>query len=304
MLHTARVEIAGDQARATHLVASWAGATVTGTLRFPLRLPGVLRADLRADELSSEALAGALRPARRGLLPVLGGSLANAQPKTPQQSSAAAAQGFRVEGHLDLSRLRLRRLTMRDVGGEFRIAGRRLLLNPARARVAEGAWSGDASIDFSGNAPAVQVHGRVRDVALAELAALSPRLDGMATGRVSGSVAASTSGWAMPDILENLSMRLRLEGKELLLQNIDLDSAAGAAAVSPPRACSFEANLAVERRQVRLQKIVLLGSSSAYSATGAVTFDRVADIQVTPLKPPSLSPFRLTGALEAPVVEK
>lgn len=305
MVHTARLDLAGDQARATRIVASWAGATITGSLRFPLRAPGVLHADLRVDELSSEALAAALRPGRRTLLPALGtGFSAADRAPSQQQAPASAQQSVRVEGRLEVSRLRLRRLAVQDVIGDFRIAGRRFIFNPARARVAGGAWNGDATVDFSGGAPAFQLHGRLRDAALGELAALSPKLDGLASGRLSGSVAVSTSGWELPDILDNLSMRLRLEGKELLLQNVDWDSAAGAMASSAGRACSFEADLAVERRRVRLQKMVLRGSSSDYSLSGAVSFERLADIQVMPLKSSSLNPFRLTGLLEAPLVEK
>jgi hypothetical protein len=303
MIHTARLEMTGEQVRATRIVAAWAGATITGALRFPWRLPGVLRADLRADEVSSGALSGALRPGRLGLLPELREPAAAAQTSSRRPPAPPAQPRLRIEGRLAIDRLRLRRLTMQEVIADFRIAGQRVFLNPARARLADGAWTGDATLDLSGGAPAIQVHGQVRQAALGELAALSPQLEGLAAGRVSGSLVASASGWELPEALDSLSMRLKLEGEQVLLHNVDFDTAAGATTAAADRLGSFQADLAVERRRVRLQKMVWHSPSSEYSVAGAVSFDRLLDVQVTPLKPPSLNPFRLTGPLEAPVVE-
>jgi hypothetical protein len=303
MIHTARLEMAGEQVRATRIVAAWAGATITGALRFPWRLPGVLRADLRADEVNSGLVSGALRPGRRGLLPRLRESAAAEQASSRQPPAPPAQPRLHIEGRLAIDRLRLRRLTMLELVGDFRVAGQRLLLNPARARLAAGAWTGDATLDLSGGTPAIQVHGRVREAALGELAALSPQLEGLAAGRLSGSLVASASGWELLEVLDSLSMRLKLEGEEVLLHSVDFDTAAGATTAAADRLGSFQADLAVERRRVRLQKMVWRSSSSEYSVAGAVSFDRLLDVQVTPLKPPSLNPFRLTGPLEAPVVE-
>jgi hypothetical protein len=305
MVHAARLEFAAGQARVTRLVASWAGATITGGVRLPLRLPGVCRADLRADELTSGALAGALHRGQPGIFPLLGRLPGAGAPVRPPAEEAGMQPRLSIEGRISVGRLHLRRLLLEQVSGQFRFSGGRFLLDSAHAQIAGGSWSGSAALDFSSGRPTVQVEGRVRDAALAQLAALSPQLEGAASGRISGSVAASTAGWELPEIVANLSMKLRLQGKELLLQNLDFDSAAaGGPATGPGRLSSFEAEMAVDGRSVLLRKSVFWSVSSAYSASGRVGFDRVADIEVAPLPPAALSAFRLSGLLEAPTVEQ
>ncbi len=329
LLHTARLDFLADQVRASRIVASWGGATITGALRLPplastavasRSQPPIYNADLRVDEIDSAALAAALRPSDgRGLpalllAPARGGG---EQGEARQDSAHPDAPPFRAEGRLSVGRLRLRRLEVSALETAFHLTGRRLQLEQARGAFAGGVWTGSALLDFSAAPPAYQVNGRVRDVALDTLAALSERLEDVAAGQASGSVMLSTSGWNVSELMNNLSMRLRLQGRDLLLRNIDLEAAAGgqasadgaaaggAAGKGVSRIQTFTADLAVERRRVRLQHVRLATLSAAFQATGSVEFDRTADIRVLPVGVPEanrtpLNSFRLVGPLELP----
>jgi len=288
LLHAARLDFQPDQVRVSRIVASWGSATITGSVRFPLRPSPVYTADLRVNELDSAALATALRPA--------GATQGVA-------TGAAAPPLFRAEGHLEVGRLRLRRLEVEAMEGAFRLAGRRLQLERAHGTFAHGLWTGSALIDFAPGGPVYQVNGHVRDVALATVAALSPGLEGIAAGQASGSVFVTSSGWDAVELLDNLNMRMRLEGRDLLLRNVDLEAAAaGQPSVSGGTSHfrSFTADLAVERRQVRLRRVLFEAPSATFQATGAVHFDHTADIEVLPLNHAPLSSFRLVGPLELP----
>ena len=190
LLHTARLDFGDDQVRLSRLVASWAGATITGSVRIPLRPSPVYGADLKVNEWGSAALAAALRP-----------SLSRASSDSP----------FRAQGRLTVGRLRLRRLEMEEFQAAFRLTGRRLQLEEARAAFAGGVWTGSAQLDFPTSGPRYQVNGLIRDVNLATLAALSPRLKGIVAGRASGTLRLLTSGWESSDLLSNLSVALQVK---------------------------------------------------------------------------------------------
>ena len=287
LLHTARLDFGSDQVRVSRLVATWAGATITGSVRIPLRPSPVYWADLKVNEWDSAALAEMLRPALRRARPA----------RTP------AASPFRAKGRLRVGRLRLPRLEVKAIETAFRLTGRSLRLEQARGAFAGGTWTGSSRLDFQARGPRYQVNGLVQGVDLASLAAMSPRLEGLAAGRASGSLRLLTSGWEASDLLNNLNIEVQLEGRDLDLRNVDLEaSATGQPSISGgiTRLVSFSADLAVEQRQVRLRKLILETPSVTFQASGTVGFDHVADILVLPLDSTSLSSFRLIGPLELP----
>lgn len=305
LVHAARLDFQADQVRASRVVASWGGATITGSVRVPLRPSPVYAADLRVNELDSGDLAGVLRPSLSRTLPRLlrEGEVLGTAAGVPQQAALDAGSSIRAEGRLAVGRLRLSRLEVDDIEGGFRLAGRRLVLERARGTFAGGVWTGGVQIDFSPGGPFYEVNGRVQDVALAAVAALSPRLEGIAAGQASGSVFVTSSGWDASNLLDNLSMRMRLEGRDLLLRNVDLEAAAaGQPSVSggTSHIRLFTADLSVQRRQVRLQRVQLEAPAATFQATGTVRFDHTADIEVLPLSRTPLSSFRLVGPLELP----
>ena len=301
LLHTARLDFGSDQVRVSRLVATWAGATITGSVRIPLRPSPVYWADLEVDEWDSAALAEILRPSLR-LLDEPGQVGAQAG-SAPLAGETPARSPFRAEGRLRVRRLRLPRLQVEAVGTAFRLTGRSLRLEQARGAFAGGTWTGSSRLDFRANRPRYQVDGLVQDVDLAALAGLSPRLEGLASGRASGSLRLVTSGWEAPDLLNNLTIGLQLEGSNLTLHNVDLEAAAAdqpSVSNGVSRLLSFSADLAVEQRRVHLGKVMLEAPSGTFQASGTVGFDHVADILVLPLDSTSLSSFRLVGPLELP----
>ena len=306
LLHTARLDFEDDQVRVSRLVATWAGATITGSVRIPLNPLPVYWADLKVNEWDSAALAEILRPALRRARPALLAARSQVGVEAGSSPSAArtpAAPPFRAKGRLRVGRLRLRRLEVKAIETAFRLTGRSLRLEQARGAFAGGTWTGSSRIDFQARGPRYQVNGLLQGVDLATLAALSPRLEGLAAGRASGSLRLLTSGWEASELLNNLSIGLQLEGRNLALRNVDLEAAAtGQPSISRgiSRLLSFNADLAVERRQVRLRKLILEAPSVTFRASGTVGFDHVADILVLPLDSTSLSSFRLIGPLELP----
>ncbi len=306
LLHTARLDFGSDQVRVSRLVATWAGATITGSGRIPLRPSPVYWADLKVNEWDSAALAEILRPALRHARPALLGARRQAGVEAGSSPSAArtpAASPFRAQGRLRVGRLRLPRLKVKEIETAFRLTGRSLRLEQARGAFAGGTWTGNSRLDFQARGPRYQVNGLVQGVDLATLAALSPRLEGLAAGRASGSLRLLTSGWEASDLLNNLNIEVQLEGRDLDLHNVDLAAAAtGQPSISRgiSRLVSFSADLAVEQRRVRLRKLILEAPSVTFQASGTVGFDHVADILVLPLDSTSLSSFRLIGPLELP----
>ncbi len=306
LLHTARLDFGSDQVRVSRLVATWAGATITGSVRIPLRPSPVYWADLKVNEWDSAALAAILRPALRRARPALLAARRQAGAEAGSSPSAArtpAASPFRAQGRLRVGRLRLPRLEVKEIETAFRLTGRSLRLEQARAAFAGGTWTGSSRLDFQARGPRYQVNGLVQGVDLAALAALSPRLEGLAAGRASGSLRLLTSGWEASDLLNNLNIGVQLEGRDLDLRNVDLEAAAtGQPSISKgiSRLLFFSADLAVEQRQVRLRKLILEAPSVTFQASGTVGFDHVADILVLPLDSTSLSSFRLIGPLELP----
>ena len=306
LLHTARLDFGGDQVRVSRLVATWAGATITGSVRIPLHASPVYSADLKINEWDSAALAEILRPSLRRALPRLLGArrqVGVGAGSSPPAARTPARSLFRAEGRLRVGRLRLPRLEVEAIETTFRLTGRSLRLQQARGAFAGGTWTGSSRLDFPASGPRYQVNGLVQDVDLATLAALSPRLEGLAAGRASGSLRLLTSGWEASDLLNNLSMGLQLEGRNLALRNVDLEAVAtGQPSISRgiSRLLSFSADLVVEQRRVRLRKLILEAPSVTFQASGTVGFDHVADILVLPLDSSSLSSFRLVGPLELP----
>ena len=306
LLHTARLDFGSDQVRVSRLVATWAGATITGSVRIPLRPSPVYWADLKVNEWDSSALAEILRPALRRSRPALLAARRRVGVEAGSSPSAAptpAASPFRAKGQLRVGRLRLPRLEVKEIETAFRLTGRSLRLEQARGAFAGGTWTGSSRLDFQARGPRYQVNGLVQGVDLAALAALSPRLEGLAAGRVSGSLRLLTSGWEASGLLNNLNIGVQLEGRDLDLRNVDLEAAAtGQPSISRgvSRLVSFSADLAVEQRQVRLRKLILEAPSMTFQASGTVGFDHVADILVSPLDSTSLSSFRLVGPLELP----
>ena len=305
LLHTARLDFGSDQVRVSRLVATWAGATITGSVRIPLRPSPVYWADLEVDEWDSAALAEILRPSLRPSLRLLDEprQIGVEAGSAPLAAETPARSQFRAEGRLRVGRLRLPRLQVEAVGTAFRLTGRNLRLEQARGAFAGGTWTGSSRLDFRANRPRYQVNGLVQDVDLATLAGLSPRLEGLASGRASGSLRLVTSGWKAPDLLNNLTIGLQLEGSNLILRNVDLEAAATdqpSVSNGVSRLLSFSADLAVEQRRVHLRKVMLEAPSGTFQASGTVGFDHVADILVLPLDSTSLSSFRLVGPLELP----
>ena len=212
LLHTAGLDFGSDQVRVSRLVATWAGATITGSVRIPLRPSPVYWADLEVDEWDSTALAEILRPSLRlldgpGQIAVEAGS-------APLTAETPARSPFRAEGRLRVGRLRLPRLQVEAVGTAFRLTGRSLRLEQARAAFAGGTWTGSSRLDFRANRPRYQVDGLVQDVDLATLAGLSPRLEGLASGRASGSLRLVTSGWKAPRFAEQFDHRVAVGGQQ------------------------------------------------------------------------------------------
>ena len=290
----------------SRLVATWAGATITGSVRIPLNPLPVYWADLKVNEWDSAALAEILRPDLRRARPALLAARRQVGVEagsSPSVARAPAASPFRAKGRLRVGRLRLPRLEVKEIETAFRLTGRSLRLEQARGAFAGGTWTGSSQLDFHARGPRYQVNGLVQGVDLATLAVLSPRLESLAAGRASGSLRLLTSGWEASDLLNNLNIGVQLEGRDLDLRNVDLEAAAtGQPSISGgiSRLVSFSADLAVEQRRVRLRKLILEAPSVTFQASGTVGFDHVADILVLPLDSTSLSSFRLVGPLELP----
>ncbi len=308
LLHTARLDFQGDQVRASRLVASWAGSTITGSLRIPLRSSPAYIAELSVDECDASAMAAALRPVARRSLPLLfrasGAGTAEGSAGAPVDG-ASEPSTVRAEGRLKIGRVRLRRLLLDSVQADFRLAGRRLQLDRSTAAFSGGTWAGSAVLDFSAGAPAYRLTGRIRNASLAALAALSASLQGTAAGQASGLIWLTSSGWTSPEVLDNLSMRMRLEGHDLVLRNVDLEGAAGGGSSGPAGLSQIErftAHLAVERGRIRLQQALLVAPSATFQATGTVGFDQAADFAILPMNDARAHAFRLVGRLDSPQV--
>jgi hypothetical protein len=305
-LHTARLDLLPNQVRASRLVASWAGGTITGALRLPLRSDTTRSADLQVNEWRASALAAALR--ERGRLPLISsvpalGGPAAAQPAEREKNP------MRAEGRITVGRLLLGRLELSSVEANFRLSGRRVVVDRARAAFSGGQWEGLARLDFSGASPSISLDGRLSGVSLAEVASINPAFAGLAEGRADASLTLTSSGWQAPELMRNLNMKLRLETHDLLLRNLDLEGlAAGQASAIPgiSRVEACTATLAVSQRRVRIERATFrTADGNSFKAEGTVDFDRTADVRVEPAEapgPPRLqaAPFRLVGPIEAP----
>lgn len=301
VLHAARLDFLVDQLRVSRLVAGFGGTTITGSLRIPLRGNAPYWADLRASELNLSGIAAALRPPRgRSAEPVVTAAARLGEREKPQPWA---------EGRLAVGRLVARKLEMEGVSAAFRIAGRQLSIDQSRAKFAGGTWQGSARVDFSGREPAIDIAGTLEAASLGRVAALVPPFEGLAEGRVNAAVRLASSGWESPDLVANLTMKLKIDGRDLLLKNIDLEAAASGEAQPPgaTRITSYNAEVVVARRKVVLEHAVLQTAAARFSAAGSVAFDRSTAIEILPdsgnVPRRLLRAFRLTGPIESPHAE-
>jgi hypothetical protein len=237
----------------------------------------------------------------------------------PEKTTVAQISGpgplsqLHAHGDLRADSFTLTPLEVRTLHTQVEMIGRKVNFSQFEAKLDGGAISGGllASLDAD---PSYSLHATVKDVSITELAAANPELRDRVSGLLSGDVRLTMHGVGREKLLDSLKGEGHVFGNRAEIRGLDLSS--GAEAPSSPELSgqfsSVNADLSVEARKIRFEKIALVEANGSYEGRGMSDFSRTIIFQLWPrvqlpgLKrtdphPPERS-FRVTGALEAPLV--
>jgi hypothetical protein len=262
--------------------------------------------DLTADHLDAAALDRWLGPRARpsflarflGAAPIAG---QEPGPPVPIRAHGRLRVGQFTLGSLQLSKL--------DAGAD--IAGRRIVLQHAKADFAGGSVQGDFTAAL-GSGPAYELHAQVQRVNLAALAGVVPALVDRISGVAAGEIALRASGVGRDALLTSLEGEGTLSARNAELRRFNLGSpSAGPTAETAARYSEAGARFRIASRKVAAVPLRLGRPGEGLVLTGTVDFNGVMDFRVAPSRsgaasnqaiPEAIGSYRLSGTLADPQI--
>ncbi len=171
---------------------------------------------------------------------------------------------------------------------------------------AGGTQKGSATVKFSSDSPAFAIQSRFANIDLNQLTRVSPSWSGFFTGKISGALRISSSGWNLPAILERLDGSGQVMGTNLELDGIDLLRAGSSSPEPVTRIASIASVFRIAGRRVLFTEMKLKPEISGREKPGTLTlsgtvgFDRTLDLLVR--ESAVSQPYHWGGTLAEPFV--
>ena len=233
-----------------------------------------------------------------------------AKPDRASSERDAAIERLRARGRLSIEEFVLAPLSVRRLKAQVEIAGRKLSVRQAQGEFYRGSLDANFNAELSSQ-PAYRFESRFSRVNLAQLADDTVTLNGRFGGEANGLLNLAAHGTSKEELVGSLEGGGNITVRGARLQGLNLANVSpGRQQPSDSMQFQFEAGFSVGERQIRFNRLVLREGENHFEATGSADFARALDLHVrrvsserraaSPL--PSRQSFRLTGRLEAPVL--
>jgi uncharacterized protein involved in outer membrane biogenesis len=308
----ARIELQPGEQRVTIVDAVAFGTRWQGTIwRGVDAAPPSWQFDLAADHLDAAELDRWIGPRARP------NWLTRIFAPDTNTSSQVAGPGplsqLRAHGSLRIDAFTLAPLELQKVRAEVEMLGRNVNFSEFDAKLNGGTISGGllASLDAD---PGYWLHASVRDVSITELAAPSFELRDRVSGLLSGDMRLSLHGIGREKLLDSLKGEGHISATRVGIRGLDLSAPADESAARDFGAqfSLVNADVTVDLRKIRFQKVALVDGAGSYEGSGTSDFSRAILFQLWPrVELPRLKRtdvhlpekiLRVNGSLEAPHV--
>ena len=197
-----------------------------------------------------------------------------------------------AKGKLTVGSLAIRRFSATHVSAEAELKNGRLTLSEVRADVWGGKHAGEWKADFTAKPPVYLGHGTLHNFSLDQPAQLMN--DPWISGTGNASFQMEAAGLSANELLANASSNLRIDSRNALLPHVSLAGEAG-----PLQVRRLSVQVALRGRDVELNDGELETPSGAYQWSGTAASDRILNLKLTRDGAPA---YNITGTLAEPTV--
>jgi len=318
-IENAKIELKPNEPRVTIVKASALGAHWQGTIwrndiSSPVKTGSApeWQFDLAADHLDAAELDRWIGPRARP------NWLARIFTPTGNSASQISAPGplsqLRARGTLHAETFTLALLEVQSLRAQIEMIGRNVNVSEFNAKLNGGAISGALLANLAAD-PIYILRANVKNVDAADLAKSSADLRDRLAGLISGEIKLSFHGIGREELLDTLNGDARLTATRFTIRGVDLSvpTTEGSTLVAPGEQFSLvNAEVAVDARKIRFQKIALVAGDGSFDGKGISDFSRT--IQIDFWRPPQSAAIaradfhpankfvRVSGLLEAPHV--
>ncbi|MFQ5670289.1 MAG: AsmA family protein [Acidobacteriota bacterium] len=134
-----------------------------------------------------------------------GSSATSPSEPAPAGASGSLLEKVTAQGNLAIDQGSFQKLAFRGLQAGLRLAGQRMTLDPFHMSLYQGDFDGTATLDLGKNPPAFRITAQVENVETGPLLDENLGLEGLFSGRFTGSVEARGQGAGYEDIVRSLS---------------------------------------------------------------------------------------------------
>lgn len=286
---TASLHLTPDAAAIYDLAGSFAGThlSFTGSAQVPRVCPASpcpIAFQLKADQLSTDELNRLLNPRvrKRPWYAFIGGN--------PSQPALLAK--VNAVGQVSASRFEVKTLTAKKVSADVRLDSGMLTVSNLRADVLGGTTAGEFRGDFSSAQPEYSLRGRLQQVSMAAVAAITR--DAWATGRADATYRVTASGWDAGQLRASATGSISFDWHDGSLPHLALIGAP-----APLKIRRFHGELELAGDQLTFKASRMETPGGIYMVSGTASLDRQLGLRLMRGKTDA---YDVSGSVEKPRV--